>query len=76
MEFYGQKNIKGQLPILIGSIPLRSVFRDFVNLKKRDGADSEDNRKPFGLSMGYPDLRKSKLVLQWTPANVNLKGPT
>lgn len=66
MEFYGQKNIKGQLPILIGSIPLRSVFRDFVNLKKRNGDPGEDNgasRKGFGVSMGYPDLRKSKLAL-------------
>jgi len=68
MEFYGQKNIKGQLPILIGSIPLRSVFRDFVNLKKRNGNPevTEDNGlsriPPFGLSMGYPDLRKFKLL--------------
>ena len=71
MEFYGQKNIKGQLPILIGTIPVKSSFNDFITVKKK-GEDSDETNMSsngnkihsFGASLGYPDLGKFQFLFE------------
>jgi hypothetical protein len=42
MEIYGKGNIKGQLPILIGTIPLKSTFKAFTAGKTQEKVQEKE----------------------------------
>jgi len=51
MELYGQKNLKAQLPLVIGTIPSRSAFPDLV----RSASASSPDELVDALSE-YPEI--------------------